>query len=121
MPTNPNITMRHRRRPLRDSDRFYTKSVKNGYDNLLILDNYNDKQLINLRIGETYKYCQSKNQLDRDGRRNQKKHGTLIEWYDGKHPTKKKFKIIDIKPGYIQGIIPTWSFNDFILTLERVE
>ena len=42
---------------------------------------------------------------------------TLIEWYDGKH-NKKKFKIIKIEKGNIEGIE---IFNDFILTLKRVE
>ena len=83
------ITMRQRRRTLRDSNRFYTKSVRFRYDSLCILDDYNKKELKNLEISDKYKYPQSKYQLKRDRRKNHMDNETLIEWYDGKHNKKK--------------------------------
>ena len=108
----------------RDPNRVYTKD-KRGYDSMPALRKYSSargkKSFEEVGVGDETYYCQSlEYQIVLDQREEQKRHGTVLEWWSGDKKMGKRFVIENIEfRQYIRGI--PQQFNGNILLLRCVE
>ena len=108
----------------RDPDRLYTKD-KRGYDSMPALRKYSSargkKSFEEVGVGDETYYCQSlEYQIVRDQREEQKRRGTVLEWWSGYKKMGKRFVIVSIEyDAFIPGI--PQQFNGNILLLRCVE